>query len=244
MQKKKKSLKEKEKTEISISDYIIRIGETLWKPENIFEKINKDKDWYLPAFLIGTLIILITLSYMIPYLNPIREGYFLTEETPTPKSVFQNKFLAGIFTSAIYYGIIWLFKTFFFWSLIKLFNQNLKFMKLFSLIGYCWIPLYIKQNLLIISSHLNLKFLAQIVTAPNMLPLSLTLNQKLSNLIKYGILPNLDIFIIWSFILIAIGLNHFTKIGIKNALFIVFVFWLLTVLSSYIFLPLTQSVMG
>jgi hypothetical protein len=140
------------------------LGDLAIRPRAAFDWIGKDRDWRLPATMMGTAVVLMNLQSLVPMVVPIREGVFLSEQVKTVAQSFQNVVLSGLTMGAIFVGAGWLLKTGLFWALSYLLGTLLDFRRLLAGIGLAWLPQYLRYLLLTFAMHAQNESLVQLLS--------------------------------------------------------------------------------
>lgn len=222
---------------------IERIGGAIVSPRKTFEYLSDNPDWKGPFLLMLVSILLGAGLVIMIFRN-------MPTEIGVPKAVMIIGSIAGLIgvTISLYLG--WLIRT----ALIYLFGNIAKgkarFYSLFSVVGYAWIPLFIRSLLytvvLTIRSPVGLLSYKSGSCATAMSAMRLPINlafflpsiEHTSPL--FALLNQIDLFIFWSLALMALGVFFIFRFNLKKSILIVFSYWVLVTACQTGFLSLMQ----
>lgn len=224
-------------------ELIERIGGAIVSPKKTFEYLANNPDWKGP-FLLMLVSILLGAGLMIMVFRN------MPAEIGVPKVVMIIGGIAGLIGATIGLYLSWLIRT----ALIYLFGSITKgkarFYALFSVVGYAWIPLFIRGLLytVVLTIKLPVSLLScgsgSCHTAMSAMRLPTNLAFFLPNIeftsSLLALLSQIDLFIFWSLALMVLGVFLVFKFNLRKSILIVVSYWVLVTVCQTGFLSLMQ----
>ena len=221
---------------------IERIGGAIVSPKKTFEYLSDNPDWKGP-FLLMLVSILLGAGLMIMVFRN------MPAEIGVPKVVMLVGSIAGLIGATIGLYLSWLIRT----ALIYLFGNIAKgkarFYSLFSVVGYAWIPLFIKGLLgtvvFTIKPPVGLLSCKSGSCAAGMAAMRFPSNLAFFLPIEhtsplFALLSQIDLFIFWSLALMMLGVFFVFRFSLKKSILIVASYWVLVTACQTGFLSLMQ----
>lgn len=219
-----------------------RIGGAIVSPKKTFEYLANSPDWKGP-FLLMLVSILLGMGLMIMIFRS------MPAEIGVPKVVMIIGSTAGLIGATISLYLSWLIRT----ALIYLFGSITKgkarFYALFSVMGYAWIPLFIRSLLYTVvftiqpplgllscgsgSCHAAMSAMRVPTNLAFFIPI-----EHISPL--FALLNQVDLFIFWSLALMVLGIFFVLKFNPKKSILIVTSYWVLVTACQTGFFSLMQ----
>ena len=208
---------------------IERIGGAIVSPRKTFEYLANNPDWKGPFLLMLVSIFLGTGLMIMIFRN-------MPAEMGVPRSVLIIGSIGGLVGATIGLYIGWLIRT----ALIYLFGSIAKgkarFYTLFSVVGYAWIPLFIRGLLytvvLTIKPPVDLLSCGSgschAVMSTMRVPTNLAFFLPIEHTSPlFALLNQIDLFIFWSLALMALGVFLVFKFNLKKSILVVSSYWVL-----------------
>ncbi len=222
---------------------IERIGGAIVSPKKTFEYLSNNPDWKGPFLLMLVSIFLGAGLMIMVYRN-------MPAEIGIPRSVLLVGSIAGLVAGLIGLYLSWLIRT----ALIYLFGSIAKgkarFYALFSVVGYAWIPLFIKGLLGTViftgKPPVGLLSCGSGSCAAGMAAMRLPSNLAFffsgveHTSLLFALLSQIDLFIFWSLALMALGIFFVFRFNFKKSILIVVSYWVLVTACQTGFLSLMQ----
>ena len=222
---------------------IEKIGGAIVSPRKTFEYLANNPDWKGP-FLLMLVSIFLGMGLMIMIFHN------MPTEIGVPRSVLIVGSIGGLVAIAVTCYIGWLIRT----ALIYLFGSIAKgrarFYALFSVVGYAWIPLFIRGLLYtvvftikppvgLLSCGSSSYYAAMsAMRLPTNLIFFFPSIEHTSPLI--ALLSQIDLFLFWGLALMVLGVFFVFRFNLKKSILIVFSYWVLTIACQTGFLSLMQ----
>lgn len=221
---------------------IERIGGTIVSPKKTFEYLANNPDWKGP-FLLMLVSILLGAGLMIMVFHN------MPAEIGVPKVVMIIGGIAGLIGATIGLYLSWLIRT----ALIYLFGSITKgkarFYALFSVVGYAWIPLFIRGLLytVVLTIKLPVSLLScgsgsyHAAMSAMRVPTNLAFFFPIEHTSPlFTLLNQIDLFIFWGLTLMVLGVFFVFRFNLKKSILIVAFYWVLVTACQTGFLLLMQ----
>ncbi|MFQ5891186.1 MAG: Yip1 family protein [Candidatus Methanofastidiosia archaeon] len=189
------------------------------KPTKTFEYLNEKPDFFVPillyiftVFLASILILLMPEKFNFP-------GFLLNSKAML--------FFIMIVGGMIYLILSWFLKSITLLILARLIGQKGNFRSILSIVGYTYMPEFIggiiSSIYAILTNRINLvEGLAKILPP-----------EEYGSLL-YVVLSKIDLYKIWSLVLLIFGISIIFKTSKRKSFFIVLFYWLLIILYGYV----------
>lgn len=221
---------------------IERIGGTIVNPKKTFEYLANNPDWKGP-FLLMLVSILLGAGLMIMVFRN------MPAEIGVPKVVMIIGGIAGLIGATIGLYLSWLIRTALTYLFGSITKGKARFYALFSVVGYAWIPLFIKGLLgtvvFTIKPPVGLLSCKSGSCAAGMATMRFPSNlafflpiEHISPL--FALLSQIDLFIFWSLALMVLGVFFVFRFNLKKSILIVAFYWVLVTACQIGFLSLMQ----
>ncbi|MBU4310028.1 YIP1 family protein [bacterium] len=208
---------------------IERIGGAVVSPKKTFEYLSSNPDWKGP-FLLMLVSIFMGAGLMIMIFRN------MPAEIGVPKVVMLVGSIAGLVAVLIGLYLGWLIRTAFIYLFGNIAKGKARFYSLFSVVGYAWIPLFIRSLLytvvFTIRSPVGLLSCKSGSCATAMSAMRVPTNlafffpvQPTSPL--FTLLNQIDLFLFWGLALMVLGVFCVFKFNLKKSILIVFSYWIL-----------------
>jgi len=206
---------------------IVDMAAVLFRPSKIFKKIKENPKWVLPA-----IIIILSAVFLVVASRPAQINMALTQLKHSSQKVPPGYYaqakksiqspimtIVGAVSIAFATAVSLMIAVAFFHFLSSAWGGAADFISGLAVVAFAWSPLVVKNILAGLVSLLSGKLIAPGLAA--LLP-------KTAMITPLGaFLGSIDLFILWSLILLAVGINKVYQLSKSKAYILVFGYWFL-----------------
>ena len=203
-------------------------------PGSTLDALVARPDWVGPLFLVTTMGLLILLGFLA-------QAGQLIAGMPSIALIFSFPFAVGCMLIFVY-GL-WLGRTATIWLVARITGQQTAFFPLFCTVGYASMPEYLLGSVamvLTVTSGAS-QTGGFISSAPTSLGFLLS-HETIDNPLLSSIVGSIELFHLWSLVLIVLGLQRLFAISRNQAAIIVVVYWMISALIFAGFLALAKAI--
>lgn len=195
------------------------------EPYKAFQHIKEKDDWWIP-YLIFSLILIITQIVLFPIVNRIMSEFMIRNEMQNPAGNLFFFRILGLLSIPIVTIITFLFLSFLIYLFTFIFGKNLSFIKGLDIVSYISMINSIKrviETIVIILRKNTITSFAD-MRLKSGLDLLFNVENRRLNLI----LSEIDIFNIWFYVLLTLGISYITGIDKKKSGIISFIIFIIS----------------
>ena len=198
-----------------------------YRPAEVFEQLKPKTLWWVPLIIVlavSAAAVLITRPIVMPeILAQLAQNPDIPPESlPQIEEKMQNP-LFSLLNVAVGLPLAWLAVGLVFWGVFSMLGGKSSFAQMFAATVWAWM-------VSIPGSFIKVPLMFIMETAKVHTSLALILPPEMEEAFIFRLLSQVDIFAIWTILVMAVGYSVFTGVNQKKSLWAVFVAWAIWIL--------------